>query len=354
VGYLRFLLAIGVLIHHTKGVFSIMNGGLAVEIFFSISGFYMAMVYERRYAGRPFIFYKNRLLRLLPTYYIALTIQILLLYLYDIGAEASKEDWAQVWNTNATTAWTFTIFNAIPFGQEWLSFISLNSDYSISFTKNTYAAIEAWRFLMMPQSWSISIEILFYLCVPLLTRSKSILITLAAISLLGHTLTIFNDLGYSTWGRRFFPTLIHFFALGMLSFYIGGRNKEWIQQRSKSFAWALLLMIPLFTIALRTPNEFAIKYGYPITSIYAAAILPIISLKIKSNIEEYLGQLSYPIYMTHLTVLTAVSHTLKIPGYPTLALSIALTIIISALIHKFIEAPIETMRQQNIGALKNE
>ncbi|MGA7786999.1 MAG: acyltransferase family protein, partial [Xanthobacteraceae bacterium] len=75
-GLLRILSAICVFCSHSRslGTFRWLGGGLAVELFFVISGFYMQLVLSERYTREKlgerwaFQFYKARYFRLLPIY----------------------------------------------------------------------------------------------------------------------------------------------------------------------------------------------------------------------------------------------------------------------------------------------
>ena len=75
-GSLRLLLAISVLIAHSGPIsgFSLIGGIEAVEIFFIISGFYMALILNTKYVGvnSYYLFITNRFLRIFPTYWLVL------------------------------------------------------------------------------------------------------------------------------------------------------------------------------------------------------------------------------------------------------------------------------------------
>jgi peptidoglycan/LPS O-acetylase OafA/YrhL len=83
-GIIRVLLAIAVVVGHASSVVPNrapkMTGGTAsVEMFYMISGFYMAMVLNRKYRGpgSTWVFYMNRLLRLYPTYLAVLLLTLI-------------------------------------------------------------------------------------------------------------------------------------------------------------------------------------------------------------------------------------------------------------------------------------
>ena len=66
-GVLRFLLATAVATNHSGCVYGycLFPGGVAVKIFFIISGFLMGLILNEKYgAGRNWLFYSNRALRI--------------------------------------------------------------------------------------------------------------------------------------------------------------------------------------------------------------------------------------------------------------------------------------------------
>ena len=80
-GLLRLLLAISVITTHCGPClgFSPLGGVEAVQTFFMISGFYMAMILTEKYRGpgsyRSFLI--NRFLRIYPLYWIALILTLI-------------------------------------------------------------------------------------------------------------------------------------------------------------------------------------------------------------------------------------------------------------------------------------
>src|ERR1700681_3104577 len=72
-GWMRFLLAMAVVVEHINAVFGTMPGllpgTLAVQVFFAISGFYMSLILTGKYRDSK-TFYFNRFLRLYPAYFV--------------------------------------------------------------------------------------------------------------------------------------------------------------------------------------------------------------------------------------------------------------------------------------------
>src|SRR5580692_4405555 len=79
-GLLRLFLALSVVAGHSGTTILGFNGigaFYAVNFFFIISGFYMAMVLTEKYKTTPAVlFYKSRIFRLFPTYYIGLLLAV--------------------------------------------------------------------------------------------------------------------------------------------------------------------------------------------------------------------------------------------------------------------------------------
>src|SRR5690349_2427488 len=83
-GLIRVLLAAAVVMGHAPGwglwtpdgiASRLMSPYYAVQAFFVISGFYMALIHER-YAGLPFVSYGYRYARLIITYWIVLLVRL--------------------------------------------------------------------------------------------------------------------------------------------------------------------------------------------------------------------------------------------------------------------------------------
>ena len=73
-GMLRVALAMAVVLSHLPlATLQFMSGGLAVQGFFIVSGFYMALVLDGKYKDVG-LFYSNRLLRLFPTYFVMMAL----------------------------------------------------------------------------------------------------------------------------------------------------------------------------------------------------------------------------------------------------------------------------------------
>ena len=79
-GLLRLLLAVSVVLVHTRGCFGFrpLAAAEAVQTFYMISGFYMAMILTEKYRGPGSyrLFLTNRFLRIYPIYWITVGLSI--------------------------------------------------------------------------------------------------------------------------------------------------------------------------------------------------------------------------------------------------------------------------------------
>src|SRR3979411_2191986 len=76
-GSLRFLLALSVACGHFGVPLGFPTSDVAVQSFFVISGFYMALVLNEKYGpGTYWLFLSNRLLRIWPAYFLILILSL--------------------------------------------------------------------------------------------------------------------------------------------------------------------------------------------------------------------------------------------------------------------------------------
>ena len=93
-GFVALALAMAVLLGHLPiASYKFISAAAAVQGFYIISGFYMALVLEGKYK-RVGLFYSNRLLRLMPTYFVMMAIAAAALWGLNASATGSPEIFA--------------------------------------------------------------------------------------------------------------------------------------------------------------------------------------------------------------------------------------------------------------------
>jgi peptidoglycan/LPS O-acetylase OafA/YrhL len=341
VGVIRVLLAAAVVLWHAPGwighdpymsIVRPLPGYFAVQGFYVISGFYMELL-RKKYAPAPiWIFYSNRYCRLIVSYWIVLAVTVLLIALMP-GVSFPPATFLASFKSDSAGEWALVVFsNIMMFGQDLLSVLfSLNSNA-----------------LLIPQGWSLALELWFYLLVPLLWRaSDRTLWIIVAASLALRLIIVSSSLPFWPWQQRFFPAEIMFFALGMLSFrrsneiltvVRGGRACLLIVSTSIIFAgW--LVTWP------KTIIEQNSVVAWP-NSVLVGAILyftlpAMFSLTSRSRLDRLIGEFSYPIYLVHITLWYFVQP-------PFLLL---LCIAASAPLVFLVELPLERWRNNRLRAI---
>ncbi len=375
-GLLRLLLAAAVVAEHSTPIFgaSFTGGHLAVRLFFIISGFYMALILTTKYTAdhpnRYWLFISNRFLRIYPCYYVVLFLSLLF---YAAGSVYLHRpaDRLVLWQT----AWQHGQFWG-PFfiGLSQLTVIGMDAVCCFMYNvahgvhlpgPDTAAAsvawlptvgadpsgtVPAWRFLFVPQSWSISIELLFYLVVPLLiswrTRNLLLLAGLSLVSYFASCLFVYPALA-DLLGYFFFPFHLFLFILGMLACR---HSVAFLTRVSQPFK---ILMVTALAGGLAVSQFIPLTIRNPVCIILVVLSLPILfDWTKKSRFQKWVGDLSYPVYICHILVrwvllgLMGVSKKgmTRPPGWLLLVGAIAL----AALLLWLVDYPIDRWRQRRV------
>jgi peptidoglycan/LPS O-acetylase OafA/YrhL len=232
-GSLRLLLALAVAGGHTAGMFGftagwILPGSRAVQIFYLISGYLMAMILNGKYADDPhgnWIFYTNRALKIFAPYFAILvpTVAICLLSWMLTGNALLLKPWfAEAGNMSLAT-WAFALLtNIFIIGQEW--------GYLLIYRAGAlFWDLHAWehppmasQFTVIVPAWTLSVELQFYILAPFILRRNVLLI--AALAYASHR---FRWDGYhfgfysEATNYRFFPFELSLFLYGAICFRLG-------------------------------------------------------------------------------------------------------------------------------------
>jgi len=305
-GLFRLLLAVCIFCAHARplGHFPWLNGEVAVELFFVISGFYMQLVLSSRYTretlgpGWIYQFYKARYFRILPVYLagwlLSVTASILI---PSFGAVAV---WHAVWALpDSFGNCLFKIFlivtNLTVFFQDATMFLALHHGQILWSANFRTSEIPLFLSLGVVQAWSLGIELSFYLLAPYLLnlRARWLLAGMTATLSLKFLVVYAYHLG-DPWTYRFFPFELGYFLLGALAY----RYRSWLQVPAPAPAGLCLTYVlaagfTLFRLAVPLPS-----LTYPLAF---ALVLPFM-FKATAHLkyDRLLGELSFPFYITHL------------------------------------------------------
>ncbi len=176
----------------------------SVQAFFMISGFYMGLLHNKYADAEPWIFYSNRYSRLAASYWIVLVVTLFM----------GLAGWAG--------ASHFVTYQPGGLAERLFLFATNSTLVGMDITE---LISTTWsQGLLIPQGWSLGMELWFYMLVPLFWRcSTKTLVTVIGASLLCRIAIIESSLPFYPWQQRFFPAELMFFLLGMLSFRLSDR-----------------------------------------------------------------------------------------------------------------------------------
>lgn len=356
-GLFRLMLALAVVLHHTDPSNSPYWVGpdLAVEIFFMVSGFYMALVLDRKYAGLDNyrLFLSNRLLRLVPVYWLVLLMTIGLGVLAwvvqgrPIGALAAFQEYHGALTPG--TLVSLIVPNLVLFGQDWLAFFGIDLASGRLFFDPLATAAEPLtrEFMFIRQAWTLGVELTFYVIAPFLVLlSTRVLVVLLALSLLLRAWLAWGlGLTFEPWGTQFFPAELSFFLAGMLG-YRAYRAGYVVGDGNRAMQWAVVALLVGGGMALRhLPGGEATVVAYVGLVVIG---LPSLFHATRSNAaDRWIGELSYPVYICHHLPIKVMLEAGDRLGWHDVKLPVViLTLILSALLVKLVVDPIEGWRQR--------
>ena len=307
-GLLRVFLAMVVLVAHAGGFggYSPLNGPLAVQAFFIISGFYMGLVLNERY-DRPEtngIFWLNRGLRIYTSYYV-----ILLLYLaiYAVGSLAGQGSPLDIYASDGlplSEKLALGLLNLTVIGQELPDFLGIAGGHLAWQAHIAGPDGTAGAYLVIPPAWSLSLELCFYALAPFLVRrsAASIAAMIAASLLLRLVATSIWQIDEAPFSKGFLPFELALFLAGSLAY------KAWAAapERFETPPWrALVLLVPLAACAYpwlagtTSPFRFFAPERLAFLALVCLALPAVHGWSRHSRIDRSIGELSYPVYLVH-------------------------------------------------------
>ena len=322
---LRAVAAVLVVIYHAK----VTSGGyIGVDIFYVISGFLITGLLLRELDGTGSLalkaFYLRRIKRLLPASFFVLFV-------------------------TAIVAWTVyptTLRHGL--GKDIAAAGAYVSNYLFALWQMDYQNLNATPPVVI-HYWSLAVEEQFYLFWPFIILAlyrfgarRAVFIGVAAITIASFLLSLFLTPREPIWSFYSLPTRAWELGIGALLLFIPKRIRF-----SSNYGWAALALILYGTLT------FTDKTPFPGT----AALVPVIgtAFAIASlnnwpramnrfgnlKIVQWLGEISYPLYLWHWPVLVipSVAWGRSLVAYELL-ICVLLTALLADLTHRFIEDPI--------------
>jgi peptidoglycan/LPS O-acetylase OafA/YrhL len=349
-GVIRLLLAVSVLLSHSAGAraLPLVGGELAVQLFFMISGFYMAMVLTEKYAGPGGVtqtkaFWIGRTLRIYPTYF-ATAIATLLLF------AAIRSSWFAEFLAQGPAMMAFELWlNLVIVGQELTLWLAQGAD-GLGFTTDfrPWPYPQPRNFMLVPQAWSLSLELVFYALAPWLNRWSTAALALAAVVSCAARFATYAALGldFDPWTNRFLPFEIAIFIAGMIAYRMYSRYRM-PQAMPAAAVLALIVLVIVAFPSLPKPRwmgvqlaDFAVLVGFFFALPFAFRATR------SSHVDRAIGDLSYPFYLAHLAVIMLLEQLMRPQGALFQATAIAVTLAAAALLLVSVDRPVERLRSR--------
>lgn len=289
-GLLRLFLALDVLLEHfdqqvfthrgmkfdSIWVFHI-SGGRAVMFFYIISGFLISYALAKKYpptAASTLAFYWSRFLRIYPLWWAVLAF-----------------------------CYTASLLRHLPIPTDPIPavfFVSL--DWIIPL--KSFPSFD-WDNVLPPATavaWTLGAEVTFYLMAPWILRSSKIAGILFAASLAVRAaimmLVPIGSPGHVNLTMFFFPATLMFFLLGHFAARIGFRLRTplWM---------SLILLCASMSISFleSNPITFDTWRAHLSPLLFAMALPGLFAVTKDSKFFNFLGDLTYPLYLTHLVLI---------------------------------------------------
>jgi peptidoglycan/LPS O-acetylase OafA/YrhL len=363
-GLLRTYLALSVVLIHAGPLYGMqgMPGDIAVPTFFMISGFYMTLILTTKYQGSDAtrLYFINRFLRIFPLYWVVAFASLAYLTFFapkgfDCAATHLAPHCVVAYDLIGRYAELklgsllyLLAVNATGFGQDLTLFLTLQ-DGSLTFTSNFWRdGHPVYPLLLMPQAWSLSLELVFYVLAPLLVRRSVGVVLGLLIASISLRVLIYNTIGaHDPWSYRLFPTELALFCAGILSCKLYQERVRWVPARRA-------LPTAIVFLGLAGTYHWWRLPGAPWTFYAVAAVcLPFVFRATKTwAVDNLIGELSYPIFLVHILVVTiAVPVVVSTPYEKHLSLIVVtISVAVAALLWWFIERPLDAKRHALAGS----
>lgn len=352
-GAARLLLALLVLLQHVaaqvappwiaSAVSPFEPGSTAVFVFFTLSGVIIADAIDLTYQGRPVAFLANRLLRILPSYAVALLVAMLsagVAFGLGLGPVETGRAVLTPGDLLSPAVFAANLAAAFPFVPDDL------------FGRAP---------ILIPVIWAVRVEMLFYavmgLAVALSPSRRSLDRTLAVIGLVALALPA---LAYE---RTAGTALAHapFFVLGVALHRLTTRRFERTAAALVPLAFAAAgLALSLVRIASLPETIDGTPYARNLAGeivlflALTALVVALAAVRIESRgrfaaVDRALGELTYPLYLNHMAVVAFLAVLWPEATLPQAIAAILLAIGVSALIAGPTEPLIGRLRQRVRG-----
>lgn len=311
-GLLRLALATLVMISHIGIFFYGLNPGVsAVIVFYMLAGHVVSQLWARRPVastwGAALWFYQDRLWRILPLYLFALAVATVL---WALGAQSG-------FIARSPGLW------------DWLAnLLIIPLNYFMYTGQDT--------FTLLPPTWSLAVELQFYLLVPLLLSRPALAVGAALLSFGVFVLAQCGVLDVDVFGYRLLAGVGFVFLAGTLL----GRPDR-LSRGCLVLLWlaSVILAIWLWRGGHHRPYNTEVALGFALGLPLLVAFLKFPRQGLWQRLQRRAGELSYGVFVLHFPIIWLL-YMQGIAGPSSAWLVFALSVLLAWVAHVAVERPL--------------
>ena len=333
---LRALAAVLVLIYHAKWL----DGGyIGVDIFYVISGFLITGILIRELDTKNTLsliaFYARRTKRLLPASFLVIFATGIAGFLF---LPASMRE---------------------SFGRDLIAASTYISNFLFALWENDYQNLDSTPSPFI-HFWSLAVEEQFYLFWPFfililfrIGKRRAVFFGIVATLVSSFIFSLYLTDRAPIWAFYILPTRAWELAAGALLVFLPELKKARPLLALSAFA-TLAIATVIFNEATPFPGTAALAPVIATVLLLASRSKwpPFIDFVAQSRFTQWLGAVSYPLYLWHwpLLVIPAIYLGEELTTLQTILL-LAITVVLAGLTHKFVEEPMREMKLSHRGVL---
>ena len=318
-------------------------GWLGVDLFFVVSGFVIAysglLLYRKAPERFDGTYWRRRLARILPLYLLTLVLWIAFTWTPTVGR--FPDDWAWQLFTHLTFIHSFFLetHGAID-GPNWSLGIEMQFYVAVALLIGWIDRVPGWRIWL----YGIAISCAWRACMVMMYGDANPYLLFVKTTQLPGTLDLFGaGIFLAKWvldGRRRVPMPGLAFLLAALAAGYVTMQLYW----PRAMYWDNAYMVVFWRVALAIFLFFVVAAAVELPQVLSYRwLLPL----------DYLGQISYGIYLWHLFAVMFVIKFLGLREIPALAAVLALTIGAAALSWRYFEKPIMERARRKLSPRSN-
>lgn len=326
-GMFRFFLAVLVAVEHMLFIKGIYPGVIAVTCFYMLAGYVMVFSFEKNFSGElknVGRFYVDRVLRIYPMYWIA---SLLVLGLVVVTGAAE---------VNLTFFSVTSFMTLLPLNY-WMFLPQV-----FSLNNNSFP---------LPPAPSLALEFHFYLICPFVILWPPLRHVLIFLSLYVFYLAGVGRINTYFWGYSLLPGTLYLFLSGIYLYEVRKRPHDKLPRIILIAVSAVLFGLLLYFAHqgdLTRQHTFEIIVGFFIAIVAIHVLGPI---KSESKLDDYLGRLSYPLFISHFLVLWLFNRWLVVSGVQWDPIKIAVykmsfILLLTPLIYHGLDVPFQKIRKR--------